>query len=129
MTDRNSLRRASEPEPEHTDAVILELCAPRYADMRREMMNRSEVEALTGKRKRNGGFRKFVNLVDATRRKKGLSSAIATFVLGGVSLMQTALSGFEPGLEFVSVSFLLLYLFHCMMMYSKYYITLIFDPV
>jgi len=47
------------------------------------------------------GWRSYINMVIKTTKKLGVSSGIAAALLGGFSNMQTALSGFEPGLEFI----------------------------
>lgn len=78
-----------------TDVVALELCASRFDDLNR-MMEKTEEE----KKVKTPRAVRFVYLVGETIRTRGLSTGVATAVLGGVSGMQTALSGFTPGLEF-----------------------------
>jgi pheromone shutdown protein TraB len=94
---------------ESTDVIVLELCASRFADLRRSMYNNKAVEGMDAtasnrRRKqpptRTPGLIRFLQVVADTIRNKGLSTGIATGILGGVSGLQTALSGFTPGLEF-----------------------------
>lgn len=77
-----------------TDSVVLELCAPRFRDIRKAMDSRS----FSNKR---GGLSGYVDMVFKTTNKLGFSSGIAAALLGGASSIQTALSGFEPGSEFI----------------------------
>jgi pheromone shutdown protein TraB len=85
---------------EKTDAVVLELCAARLADLRRDM------ETLTddGAPLEDEGFdsRRYMTMVARTYEKRGFATASAAAVLGGVSGLQTALSDFQPGLEFLT---------------------------
>lgn len=75
-----------------TDVVVLELCASRMNDLRRE------AEAVPVQQK--SSFERYVNMVIKTNEKSGMATASAAAILGGVSVLQTALSGFDPGLEF-----------------------------
>lgn len=75
-----------------TDVVVLELCASRMTDLRRE------AEDVPVQQK--SSFGRYVNMVTKTNEKSGMATASAAAVLGGVSVLQTALSGFDPGLEF-----------------------------
>jgi hypothetical protein len=81
-----------------TDAIALELCATRFADLRKMMLKTPQSAApqpLDPSR-----LLRFFQLVRVTIRERGLSTGFATFILGSVSGLQTALSGFTPGLEF-----------------------------
>jgi len=83
------------------DAVVLELCASRFADMRRDMeLNTNGDDGMYMPQKLNQTMDKFLKLVAMTIDRKGLASGIATFIIGGVSLVQSIVSGFSPGLEF-----------------------------
>lgn len=90
-----------------TEVVVLELCASRFADLRRDMQRQAEQwqgESSSSpdgnvKRPRPWLFR-FTNMVSKTIKKRGLSTGLAAALLGCVTGMQTALSGLEPGLEF-----------------------------
>jgi hypothetical protein len=77
-----------------TNVVVLELCESRFADLRRDL------EAV--KTRKGPWISRFAKMVRRTSEKRGLSTAAAAAVLGGVSGMQTALSGLEPGLEFTT---------------------------
>lgn len=80
---------------EQTDVVVLELCASRLADLRRG-------EAMPKSNGPLSAVQRFVSMVARTKEKKGFPTAIAAFVLGGASGLQTALSGNKPGLEFTT---------------------------
>jgi len=79
---------------EKTDVVVLELCASRLADLRNESKQKSN--------DRQPVIQRFVAMVARTKEKKGFATAIAACVLGGASILQTALSGNKPGLEFTT---------------------------
>jgi len=101
-----------------TDVVVLELCASRFADLRRDFYNRqqnqqqqkspergdSEVSNDTvmdeSSTERRSWWTRFATMVQKLSATRGLSTGAAAAVLGGVSGLQTALSGLEPGLEF-----------------------------
>lgn len=89
------VRREVESAP--TDVVALELCASRFDDLGKMMEQKTEEEEQRAKTPRAV---RFVYLVGETIRTRGLSTGVATAVLGGISGVQTALSGFTPGLEF-----------------------------
>jgi hypothetical protein len=90
-----------------TDAVALELCATRFADLQRELLQQQEQSLSTSSRtppittSKPWLFRYF-SMVAKTLETRGLATAVATAVLGGVSGLQTAISGFTPGLEFTT---------------------------
>jgi len=88
-------------ERNDVDVVVLELCASRFADMRRDMeLNTNSDDGMYMPQKLNQTMDKFLRLVAMTVDRKGLASGIATFIIGGVSLVQSIVSGFSPGLEF-----------------------------
>jgi hypothetical protein len=76
------------------DVVVLELCASRVAALRRQ------APSIRSQEERQFSLGNFVNMVQQTSEKRGLGSGAAVAVLGGASGLQTALSGFEAGLEF-----------------------------
>ena len=77
---------------EEVDAVVLELCPSRVADLRRQAPGASNKPSIP----------RFIDMVIRTGESKGWTTGAATAVLGGASILQTALSGFEPGLEFTT---------------------------
>jgi hypothetical protein len=77
-----------------TNVVVLELCASRFADLRRD--------SVATKTRKGPWISRFAKMVRQTSEKRGLSTAAAAAVLGGFSGLQTALSGLEPGLEFTT---------------------------
>jgi hypothetical protein len=134
-----------------TDVVVLELCASRFADLRRDMMmmmileqeraqttataqtaqtqtqtaqatsatlaSTSEQERMnidkvvpisiattsTPKSKskpKRPWILRYASTVAATARERGFGAGLAFAILGGVSAVQTSLSGLVPGLEF-----------------------------
>jgi len=82
------------------DVVILELCASRFADLKREMEKNEKQKDHYLKEQSPPRLIRFAKLIAKTVEKRGLATGIATAILGGASGLQTALSGFEPGLEF-----------------------------
>jgi hypothetical protein len=78
-----------------TDVIALELCATRFADLRKTMPKAPQPLG-------PARLLRFINVVGTTIQKRGLSTGIATAILGSVSGLQTALSGFTPGLEFTT---------------------------
>ena len=80
---------------EEIDTVVLELCASRVADLRRQ-------EPLRQARQSSFSLENFVSMVARTTEKRGWGSGVAAAILGGASGLQTALSGFEAGLEFTT---------------------------
>jgi hypothetical protein len=79
---------------ENVDAVVLELCASRFHDLKRQPSTTTPKTKPT--------FSRYVDMVIKTSEKKGWTTGVAAAVLGGASGLQTALSGFEPGLEFTT---------------------------
>jgi len=75
-------------------AIVLELCASRYQILQKLMQV-----------KQNEGELKRTKTLFYSTSKVGMSSGIASLILGFASGLQTKLSGFEPGLEFVSTIF------------------------
>ena len=76
---------------ENVDTVVLELCASRFEDLRRRPSPETKP-----------ALQRFVDMVRRTIEKRGFATGVAAAVLGGASGLQTALSGFEPGLEFTT---------------------------
>ena len=96
-----------------TDVVALELCATRFADLRREEESQQQQQQQipgdsdstlygNGDQESSPWLSRYLRMVSRTIEKKGLSTGLAAAVLGGVSGLQTALSGFTPGLEFTT---------------------------
>ena len=90
---------------EDTDSVVLELCASRFADIRKTMAIEMENEIYGNSKPNNilqkNEFKSYIDMVYKTTSKLGFSSGVAAALLGGASNIQTALSGFEPGSEFL----------------------------
>jgi len=72
-------------------AIVLELCASRYQILQKLMQV-----------KQNEGELKRTKTLFYSPSKVGMSSGIASIILGFASGLQTKFSGFEPGLEFKS---------------------------
>ena len=87
---------ASDSDDDETQVIVLELCASRFDDMRRDMEREATGSTTTPK----PWIVRFFNMVVKTIQTRGLSTGLAAALLGGVSGMQTSLSGLEPGLEF-----------------------------
>lgn len=89
-----------------TDVVVLELCASRFADLRRQMESTSA--AASEKVKKEGldnspsFFSQWMKLVLDTSERRGWLTGGVTAVLSGFTGIQTMLSGLEPGLEFTT---------------------------
>lgn len=85
-----------------TQVVVLELCASRFADMRRDMQRQAQDEpgGLATRQRQKPWIVRFGAMISKTIQSRGLSTGLAAALLGGVSGMQTSLSGSEPGLEF-----------------------------
>lgn len=86
----------NDSDDDETQVVVLELCASRFDDMRRDMEREATGSTMTPK----PWIVRFFNMVVKTIQTRGLSTGLAAALLGGVSGMQTSLSGLEPGLEF-----------------------------
>lgn len=92
-----------------TSVVALELCTSRFADLQRELLERRAQEEADGE-EREGQQRlvkqpwlvAYWQMITKTVEKRGLPTGLAAAVLGGFSGVQTALSGFTPGLEFTT---------------------------
>jgi len=82
----------------HTDAVVLELCPTRYKDLMSEVDRRKKDDEL----KSSMDTPNYFMMVKKTIEARGFATGIAAAVLGSASGISTALSGFEPGLEFVT---------------------------
>lgn len=92
-----------------TDVVVLELCATRFADLRRDYLatscpssslKRKSDEA--SKRRQRPWILRYSSMVLRTSKTKGFGAGFAAALLGGVSGVQTSLSGLVPGLEFTT---------------------------
>lgn len=94
-----------EVQTAQTDVVALELCAARFSGLRKTMALKKEEsdnkDNVNNDPETPRVFR-FVQVVGDTIQRRGLSTGVATGILGGVSGLQTALSGFTPGLEFTT---------------------------
>ena len=77
------------------DTVVLELCASRVADLKRQ-------KPVLESQNRQFSVGNFFHMVMRTSQQRGWGSGIAAAILGGASGLQTALSGFEAGLEFTT---------------------------
>jgi hypothetical protein len=75
-----------------TNVVALELCAARFTDLQREIPPEGTIQ--------QPWIFAYSQMIVKTIQKKGLPTGLAAAVLGGFSGLQTALSGFTPGLEF-----------------------------
>jgi pheromone shutdown protein TraB len=85
-------------EDDHTtDVVVLELCANRFADLRRAQQKEKSDQQQNGRPIQN-----FLRMVKRTTQQRGWATGMAAAVLGGASGLQTALSGFEAGSEFTT---------------------------
>jgi hypothetical protein len=87
-----------------TQVVVLELCASRFADLRRDMQRKAERQLHAQDAEVSLAtapwILRFGAMISKTIEKRGLSAGLAAALLGGVAGMQAALSGLEPGLEF-----------------------------
>ena len=83
-----------------TSIVALELCTSRFLDLKRELLLNVQQEE-TAKKLKPWVFA-YWDMVSKTINQRGLPTGLAAAVLGGFSGIQTALSGFTPGLEFVT---------------------------
>jgi hypothetical protein len=90
-------------EASPTDAVALELCTTRFADLQRELLQQEQLStSMTPPTTSKPWLFRYFSMVAKTSEKRGLATGMAAAVLGGVSGLQTALSGFTPGLEFTT---------------------------
>ncbi len=81
-----------------TDAVVLELCPSRFSDLQRELLKIEQGET----RQEQPWLLAYYQMIKKTISNRGLPTGLAAAVLGGFSGIQTALSGFTPGLEFTT---------------------------
>ncbi|KAL3943336.1 MAG: hypothetical protein SGBAC_002620 [Bacillariaceae sp.] len=88
----SSAEDVSQAVTPETDIVILELCAARFKDLQRAAEEDLKLQST--------GFGGYMNLVAKTIEAKGWATGLATAVLVGFSDFQSALSGFDPGVEF-----------------------------
>jgi hypothetical protein len=107
------------------DVIVLELCAQRFADLRRDnaLINSNSSRAnnlVTTADESNEGntdmvatftkasttkkpwIARYVQRIQQTQMEQGWSAAVAAALLGGVSGLQTAVSSLQPGLEFIT---------------------------
>ena len=84
-----------------TNVVVLELCASRFADLQQERQ-RIEAAANSEVPQRRSWPVRYAEMVVQTIKTKGLPTGFAAALLGGFSGMQSAMSGFVPGLEFTT---------------------------
>ena len=85
-----------------TDIVVLELCETRFEDLQ-SWVEEEKQEQLEGKNQQKENrpwIVAYLAMIQKTIQERGVGTGIAAAVLGGFSGMQTALSGFSPGLEF-----------------------------
>jgi hypothetical protein len=80
-----------------TSVVALELCTTRFADLQREFA-KTEEEI----QRQKPWLVAYWEMITKTISQRGLPTGLAAAVLGGFSGIQTALSGFTPGLEFIT---------------------------
>ncbi len=90
-----------------TDIVVLELCPTRYKDLMRDLARRKEEGKMIDDKLGGGGNLEapggdYFKMVRKTIEARGLATGVAAAVLGGASGISTALSGFDPGLEFIT---------------------------
>jgi hypothetical protein len=100
-----------------TDVVVLELCASRFADLRRDYLMASSCSSSSPSssssssemksdevpvKKKSPWILRYARTVVGTARESGIGAGLAFAVLGGVSGLQTSLSGLIPGLEFTA---------------------------
>jgi hypothetical protein len=87
--------------------VVLELCASRFADLQREQERRSLKEEegddkTSRKKKKKSWAERYARMIWCTVQQKGVATGMAAALLSGFSGLQSAMSGFTPGLEFVT---------------------------
>lgn len=97
-----------------TDVIVLELCTSRFVDLRRQRYQqqrqqgeRNESRVLASDRSMSNNSSppwsvRYLQMVTTTIRNQGLATGLAAGLLSGVSGLQSAMSGFEPGLEFTT---------------------------
>jgi hypothetical protein len=112
---------------ETTDVVVLELCAKRFADLRRDFEKAAVVSdftfdgscgrisvasdeegdesapaATSSVRTTTPWIARYIKMIRKTAMEQGWPAAAAAALLGGVSGLQTAVSSLQPGLEFTT---------------------------
>jgi hypothetical protein len=94
---------------ERTNVVVLELCPSRFSDLQRELLrqtqgkeNSTSVEVNHPYTQRRLWPVRYLTMVTKTVQTRGLPTGLAAAVLGGFSGLQSAMSGFTPGLEFTT---------------------------
>ena len=82
--------------------VALELCATRFADLRRDILREraKEKSPSTLPSASKPWAVRFLKMVRDTAAQRGWSTGLVAGLLGGISGIQTGLSGLQPGLEF-----------------------------
>ena len=80
--------------------VVLELCATRFADLRRDMERQERSTTSPPAATTPNPLARFARSIRHTIASRGLSTGVAAALLGGVAGLQTSLSGLQPGLEF-----------------------------
>lgn len=101
-----------------TDVIVLELCTSRFADLRRQQEKLHRQAQDEGNERGNKSQQinseswrraitsswpvRYGQTVSATFAKKGVATGVAALLLTGVSGLQSAMSGFQPGLEFTT---------------------------
>jgi len=85
-----------------TNVVALELCASRFTDLQRELFQKEEQGDGRTEQEEKPWIVAYLEMISKTIRQRGLPTGLAAAVLGGFSGIQTALSGFTPGLEFTT---------------------------
>ena len=81
-----------------TDIVVLELCPSRLTAFRRDALTTKP--GVTDSLEQKPWLLTYWEGISKTIRQCGLPTGLAAAILGGFSGIQTALSGFTPGLEF-----------------------------
>lgn len=84
----------------NTCVVALELCTDRFADLQRELLKSEQEEE--SRQREKPWLVAYWQMITKTIGQRGLPTGLAAAVLGGFSGIQTALSGFTPGLEFMT---------------------------
>jgi hypothetical protein len=90
-----------------TDVVVLELCASRFVDLQKEQERLLETAAAVADKqllppRQRSWLVRYAEMIVQTVRTKGLPTGMAAALLGGFSGLQSAMSGFVPGLEFTT---------------------------
>lgn len=93
LSSSNDVRYLLESEP--TDAVVLELCDTRYEDLSAAPAEDYSMTVFAD------DMKDFWSMIQETSLRKGPITGAITLLLGTMSLLQTNLSGFRTGLEFV----------------------------